>query len=116
MVRKNYKWSISKEDGEKLINETLKEILESKGEMEISDLKLLLQNRNIIIKNNNKNKNIINFIKNVFGGLINFLENRKDIYTIKNDIDSNIKIINININKSEITEDIYFLNDWIIVK
>ena len=34
MVRKNYKWNISKVDGEKLINEKINEIL-LKGEMEL---------------------------------------------------------------------------------
>ena len=38
MVRKNYKWNISREDGEKLINEKINEILLNKGEMELSEL------------------------------------------------------------------------------
>lgn len=116
MVRKNYKWNISKVDGEKLINEKIRDILENKGEMEITELKFILQNRTIDIKiqNNNKKKNIINFIKNVFGGLKNFIENRKDLYTIEEKEKGNgIKFL-VDINKNK--EDIFFLNDWIIIE
>jgi|TARA_B110000908_G_C10194306_1_gene422101 hypothetical protein len=76
MVRINYKWNISKEEGEELINGKIKEILYDKGTMEISELIFFLQTRtkDIIFENNHKKKNIINFIRNVFGGLRNFLE------------------------------------------
>ena len=52
MVRKNYKWNISKEEGEKLINDTIQEILSNKGVMEISELNFFIQShsRDITIK------------------------------------------------------------------
>lgn len=116
MVRKNYKWNISKVDGEKLINEKINEILLSKGEMELSELQFFLLNRsgNITIENNKKKKNLINFIKNVFGGLRNFLENRKDLYNTKQK-DNGMQIF-VDLNKDDDKEDIYFLNDWVIVE
>ena len=115
MVRKNYKWNISKEEGEKLISDKINEILSDKGEMEISELNFFIQtrSRDITIENNKKKKNLTNFIRNVFGGLRNFLESKKT-YRITN-IGTKI-MVDI---KKENGEDIYFLNDylndWIIV-
>tara|TARA_Y100000590_G_C15672840_1_gene996887 strand:- start:354 stop:704 length:351 start_codon:yes stop_codon:yes gene_type:complete len=115
MVRKNYKWNISKEEGEKLISDKINEILSDKGEMEISELNFFIQtrSRDITIENNKKKKNLTNFIRNVFGGLRNFLESKKT-YRITN-IGTKI-MVDI---KKEKGEDIYFLNDylndWIIV-
>ena len=43
MVRKNYKWNISKEEGEKIIGDKISEILSDKGEMEISELNFLFK-------------------------------------------------------------------------
>tara|TARA_Y100001935_G_scaffold255162_3_gene266860 strand:+ start:6752 stop:7105 length:354 start_codon:yes stop_codon:yes gene_type:complete len=116
MVRKNYKWNISKEEGEQIIDDKIKEILSDKGEMEISELNFFIQtrSRDITIENNKKKKNLTNFIRNVFGGLRNFLESRKT-YKITN----NGKKIMVDIKKVGDGEDIYFLNDylndWIIV-
>tara|TARA_Y100000817_G_scaffold213277_1_gene167603 strand:+ start:6939 stop:7292 length:354 start_codon:yes stop_codon:yes gene_type:complete len=116
MVRKNYKWNISKEEGEKIIDDKIKEILSDKGEMEISELNFFIQtrSRDITIENNKKKKNLTNFIRNVFGGLRNFLESRKT-YKITN----NGNKIMVDIKKVGDGEDIYFLNDylndWIIV-
>ncbi len=115
MVRKNYKWNISKEEGEKLISDKINEILSDKGEMEISELIFFIQTRSkeLTIENNNKKKNITNFIRNVFGGLRNFLESRA---AYKITITGNEVMVDI---KKETEEDIYslndYLNDWIIV-
>ena len=114
MVRKNYKWNISKEDGEKIIGDKINEILSDKGEMEISELNFFIQtrSRDITIENNKKKKNLTNFIRNVFGGLRNFLEskNKYKITTVGSKIMVDIK---------KEGDDIYFLNDylndWIIV-
>ena len=38
MVRKNYKWNISKEEGVKIVIQKVKEILSTQGEIEISEL------------------------------------------------------------------------------
>lgn len=115
MVRKNYKWNISKEEGEKIINEKITNFLSSNGEMELADINFFIQTRcrDITVENNKKKKNLSNFIRNVFGGLRNFLENRKNykFRTLGNRV-------MVDINKEE-SEDTYFLNDylndWIIV-
>ena len=116
MVRKNYKWNISKEDGEKIVDDKINGILSDKGEMEISELNYFIQSRSrdITIENNKKKKNLNNFINNVFGGLRNFLEHRKTykITTVGGGVMVDIK-------KEEEDEDIYslndYINDWIIV-
>ena len=116
MVRKNYKWNISKEDGEKIVDDKINEILSDKGEMEISELNYFIQSRSrdITIENNKKKKNLNNFINNVFGGLRNVLEHRKTykITTVGGGVMVDIK-------KEEEDEDIYslndYINDWIIV-
>ena len=85
--------------------------------MELSELQFFLLNRsgNITIENNKKKKNLINFIKNVFGGLRNFLENRKDLYNTKQKVNGILQIF-VDLNKGDDKEDIYFLNDWVIVE
>ncbi len=45
MVRKNYKWNISKEEGEKIINEKITNFLSSNGEMELADINFFIQTR-----------------------------------------------------------------------
>lgn len=112
MVRKNYKWNISKEEGEKLISDKINEILSDKGEMEISELIFFIQTRSkgITIENNNKKKNITNFIRNVFGGLRNFLESSGDYK-----ITINGNEVMVDIKREREGEDIYFLNEWVIV-
>ena len=115
MVRKNYKWNISKEEGKEIISSKIKEILSDKGEMELSELSFFIQSRSrdITIENNKKKKNLLNFIRTVFGGLRNFLENNNEGYEIKhkgNGVFVGIKTQG---------DDTYFLNDylndWIIV-
>ena len=112
MVRKNYKWNISKEEGEKLISDKINEILSDKGEMEISELIFFIQTRSkeITIENNNKKKNITNFIRNVFGGLRKFLESSGDYK-----ITINGNEVMVDIKREREGEDIYFLNEWVIV-
>lgn len=99
MVHKNYKWNISKKKGEEIVQREIKAILNEKinNESDIEELQFLLNNRtkDVIIKNNNKRKNIVNFIKNVLGGTIYYLEqiddfelnnrNGKMIITLQND-------------------------------
>lgn len=117
MVRKNYKWNISEKEGEKIVNEKINEALSKYGEMEIADLYFFIQTRsgNITILNNKKKKNLNNFIQNVFGGLRNFLDDREKFkVTIKGNRVM-IDLENSNSEKQSEQEDIYFLNDWIIV-
>jgi len=83
MVHKNYKWNISKKEGSTLIYNTIIQILKERNEqcIEIDELLLLLNSRTktIEITNNNKQKTLINFLKNVFGGLNYFLDEYEDI-------------------------------------
>jgi hypothetical protein len=91
MVHKNYKWNISKEKGEETLDRTITDILKGNIDniIELDELSFLINNRtkDIIIKNNNKKKNMMNFVKNVIGGLIFFIEtNDKYIIDKKGDI------------------------------
>jgi len=99
MVHTNYKWNLSKKKGEQMIQNEITAILNEKLNhlSDIDEVLLILTNRtkDIVIKNKNKRKNINNYINNVFGGLINYLEqsdhfqlmNQKDklLLTFKND-------------------------------
>ena len=78
MVHKKYKWNLSKQKGRKLIFNMISDILKERKNqcIHIDELGFLL---NIRTKkkeflNNNKKKNIHNFIKTVYGGLVQFLD------------------------------------------
>ena len=83
MVHKNYKWNLSKNEGSTLIYNLIIEILKERTDncIEIDELLLLINSRTkeIKITNNNKQKTLTNFIKNVFGGLNLFLDTLEDI-------------------------------------
>jgi hypothetical protein len=108
MVHKNYKWNISKEKGQNLIFKNIELILKEKREeiMEIDELLTILnmRTRNIDILNNNKKKNIINYIKIVFGGIVNFIDSYEDFLYFKKEKKEFVKL-----NKLELSE-------WIIVE
>ena len=78
MVHKNYKWNFSKEKGRKLTYTMLEKIIKEKKDnsIEINELIFLLniRSKDLDIRNNNKQKNLSNFIKIVFGGVINFID------------------------------------------
>ena len=78
MVHKNYKWNISEEKGRNVVYNLIETILKERKDMtiDINELTFLLNNRtkSMKITNNNKGKNITNYIKVVFGGLINFID------------------------------------------
>ena len=107
MVRKNYKWNISKEEGRRIIFQHIESILKEKDNMtmEIAELIYILNNRtkHILLTNNNKTKTIHNFIKNVFGGLIHFLD-QYDRFMIQN-LNGNTYIRYNNLD----------LEDWVLV-
>ena len=86
-----------------LIENLLKERRDKK--IEIEELTFLLNNRtkSMNITNNNKKKNISNFIKTVYGGLSNFIDNH-DLFLLE----FNDKITYVRLNDLE-------LNEWIIV-
>jgi len=110
MVHKNYKWNISKEKGSEILDDKIKEILlERNGKIEISELNFAIQNRtkDIVITNNKKKKNLINFIKVVLGGLKYYLEGNKDIYFLINEGKKTYIELNV-INSIK-------LNEWVFV-
>ena len=86
MVHKNYKWNISKIKGEETLEQIITSILKGNinNIIEMDELSFLINIRSkyIIIKNNNKKKNMMNFVKNVLGGLIFFVESN-DKYLIE---------------------------------
>lgn len=110
MVHKNYKWNISKEEGSKLLDDKIREILvERNDRIEISELNFAIQNRtkDIIVMNNKKKKNLINFIKVVLGGLKYYLEENKENYFLTTENKKTyIELSVINSIK---------LNDWVFV-
>ena len=108
MVHKNYKSNLSKEKGRRLIFNMIDTILKERKDQKIhiDELHFLLNNRtkNMSIMNNTKKKNMSNFIKVVFGGLINFIDNYDDfLLQIKN---SNTLI---RLNKLDIS-------DWVFIE
>jgi len=110
MVHKNYKWNISKEEGSKILDDKIREILiERNDRIEISELNFAIQNRtkDIIIMNNNKKKNLINFIKVVLGGLKYYVEENKDFYFLTSENKKTYIELNV-INSIK-------LNDWVFV-
>ena len=113
MVRKNYKWNISIEEGKKIVDEKINSILRETGKIEISELNFLIlsRSRDITIENNKKKKNLQNFIRNVLGGLRNYLEMDKKYDVTQKGIE-----VFVDIKKDPEGEDIYFLNDWVIVE
>ena len=86
MVHKNYKWNISKIKGEETLEQIITSILKGiiNNIIEMDELSFLINSRSkdMIIKNNNKKKNMMNFVKNVLGGLIFFVESN-DKYLIE---------------------------------
>tara|TARA_B110000495_G_C22931294_1_gene544412 strand:+ start:99 stop:455 length:357 start_codon:yes stop_codon:yes gene_type:complete len=111
MVRKNYKWNISKEKGGKILRKTIYDILKDNKDDKIDcdELIFALNNRtkDVNIKNNNKKKNLNNFVKNVLGGLIYYIENSDDFEIIKNN-----DILYIQLSETSTVE----YSDWIFIE
>lgn len=108
MVHKNYKWNVSEEEGREIVYNNIEALLNERSNktIEIEELVFLLNNRtkNMDIRNNNKKKNISNFIKIICGGIINFI----DDYSIFM-LDINKKHTFVKLNQME-------TNDWIFVE
>ena len=108
LVHKNYKWNLSKEKGRKIIFTMIESILREKKDhsIHIDELHFLLNNRtkNTIIMNNNKKKTIQNFIRVVYGGLTQFIDDYEE-FMLKKVNDGYI----VKLNSSE-------LNEWIFVE
>ena len=109
MVHKNYKWNLSKEKGRKIIFTMIESILREKKDhsIHIDELHFLLNNRtkNTIIMNNNKKKTIQNFIRVVYGGLTQFIDDYEE-FMLKKVNDGYI----VKLNSSELNELIFVEN------
>ena len=107
MVHKNYKWNTSEEKGRNMTYNIIETILKEKTDntIDIEELTFLLNNRTktIPITNNNKTKNLTNYMKVVFGGIINFIDDYDRFLLQKKDGCTLIKLNNIE------------LSDWIFV-
>jgi len=108
MVHKNYKWNLSKEKGRRMIFNMIESILKERKDqsIHIDELNFLLNNRtkNTKIMNNNKKKNIHNFIKVVYGGLIHFLDDYEEFMLRRVNDGYMVELNNLEI------------NDWIVVE
>tara|TARA_Y100000817_G_scaffold230830_1_gene183249 strand:- start:166 stop:531 length:366 start_codon:yes stop_codon:yes gene_type:complete len=108
MVHKNYKWNLSKEKGRKVIFNMIDTILRERKDhsIHIDELHFILNNRTKTtnIMNNNKKKTIQNFIKVVYGGLINFIDDY-DEFLLKKD-NEGYRVV---LNRIE-------TNEWILVE
>tara|TARA_Y100000389_G_scaffold180901_1_gene196085 strand:+ start:369 stop:701 length:333 start_codon:yes stop_codon:yes gene_type:complete len=110
MVHKNYKWNISKEEGETIVFKVIREILEEKKDnsMNYQELLLLIQNRtnNIDITHNKKKKSLLNFIRVNYGSIEQLIDNTDEMITIEKKNGKYIKLTEMN----------YNINEWIIVQ
>lgn len=107
MVHKNYKWNISEEKGRKTVYNLIEKMLKERKDqtIDIDEISFLLNNRtkNMNITNNNKKKNLTNYIKVVFGGLIHFIDDYDTFLLQRKDDDVFIKLNTIE------------MSDWIFV-
>ena len=108
MVHKNYKWNISEEEGRDIVYNKVEALLNERSNktIEMEELIFLLNNRtkNMDIRNNNKKKNLSNFIKVICGGMINFID------------DYSTLMLNINEKNTYVTLNQIETNDWIFVE
>ena len=111
MVHKNYKWNISKEEGEKIAKDIINEILteQKNNSIELNELIFLLNNRTnkIQITNHKKKKNLVNFLKVNFGGIRVFLNELSNVHLLEEDNRVIIRRLD-DIN-------IINLNDWVFI-
>ena len=107
MVHKNYKWNISEEKIRKIIFNLINNILTERKnkEIEYDELYFLLNNRTktMNLTNNNKKKPITNYIKNVFGSLVNFIDDYENFMLVNKQKNVFVKLNCID------------LSDWIIL-
>ena len=111
MPRKNYKWNISLEEGQKIILSIIQGILkERKNEtMETNELLLLIgiRSKHLTITNNQKKKSLINFINTNYGGIIHFADNFSCLAVFEDSKGSRIKFLD---------ENFTLFDEWICVE
>jgi len=111
MVHKNYKWNISEEKGRKIIFNLIEKILKERRDqtIDIDELSFLInkRTRNMNIVNNTKKKNMNNFMKVVFGGLINFIDDYDNFLLQRKDDCTLVKLNKLDISDWVFIEDNY---------
>ena len=107
MVHKNYKWNISEEKGRIMISDLIVKVLKETKDniIDIDELLFILNNRTktVTITNNKKDKTLTNYIKVVFGGIINFIDGDDKLLLEKKDSTTLLKLTDIG------------MTDWIFV-
>ena len=108
MFHKNYKWNISKEKGTNFVFNIIQTILIEKqnNSIDLDELLFLINNRSksMNLMNNNKKKNLTNYIKNVFGGIIQFIDSYDEFMILKKTNKTIIQLNNLE------------MSDWIFVE
>ena len=108
MVHKNYKWNISKEKGTNFVFNIIQTILIEKqnNSIDLDELLFLINNRSksMNLMNINKKKNLTNYIKNVFGGIIQFIDSYDEFMILKKTNKTIIQLNNLE------------MSDWIFVE
>ena len=109
MPHKNYKWNISLEEGEKVLLNTIEEILNSqKNErINLTELILLIQNRtkDMDIQNNRKKKSILNFANSKLGGVQGVIDKYDNLLYFNSKEGEYIQLLTPS-----------FVNEWIFVE
>ena len=104
---RDFKWNISRSEGQKLAYDSIKQILiESKNNLlELNELIVLINQRtkHLVIKNYTKRRNLINYLKINYGGIIKFLDDYDIFGIIKKENKMYVKLID------------NFLDEWILI-
>lgn len=120
MVLKNSKWNISKDKGEEYAHRYIIEILNdsNKNTLPLSDLIILLNQRTKHIKfiNGNKKKPFSVYLKDIYGDMINFMDNFSFYGVICNGADIKIILIDSELSNKKLTNDIINeYREWTLV-
>ena len=120
MVLKNSKWNISKDKGEEYAHRYIIEILNdsNKNTLPLSDLIILLNQRTKHIKfiNGNKKKPFSVYLKDIYGDMINFMDNFSFYGVICNGADIKIILIDSELTNKKLTNDIINeYREWTLV-
>jgi len=104
---RDFKWNISRSEGQILAYDSIKQILiESKNNLlELNELIVLInqQTKHLVIKNYTKRRNLINYLKINYGGIVKFLDDYDIFGIIKKENKMYVKLID------------DFLDEWVLI-
>ena len=104
---RDFKWNISRSEGQILAYDSIKQILiESKNNLlELNELIVLINQRtkHLVIKNYTKRRNLINYLKINYGGIVKFLDDYDIFGIIKKENKMYVKLID------------DFLDEWVLI-